>query len=103
MDADRMLLLTDVPAVMRDFGTANATALDALSLSDVAELHLPDGSMGPKVRACARFTSATGHPSSIGALTDAAAVLSGATGTTITSSPTGGVRPRLPVGVWSQR
>jgi carbamate kinase len=103
MDADRMLLLTDVPAVMRDFGSANATALDTLSLSDVAELHLPDGSMGPKLRACARFTSATGHPSSIGALTDAAAVLSGATGTTITSSPTGGARPRLPVGVRSQR
>ena len=62
MDADRMLLLTDVPAVMRDFGTADAVALDALTLSDVAELHLPAGSMGAKVVACARLTSVTGQP-----------------------------------------
>jgi carbamate kinase len=96
MDADRLLLLTDVPAVMRDFGTAHAVPLDALSLADVAELHLPAGSMGPKVDACARFTSATGHPSSIGALTDAAAVLSGTAGTTITPDRSAGVA--APVG-----
>jgi carbamate kinase len=103
MDADRMLLLTDVPAVMRDFGTADAVALDALSLSDVAELHLPAGSMGPKVGACARFTSVTGRPSSIGALTDAAAVLSGAAGTTISPDSAGGPQPRMSVGAWSER
>ena len=103
MDADRMLLLTDVPAVMRDFGTADAVALDALSLSDVADLHLPAGSMGPKVRACARFTSVTGQPSSIGALADAAAVLSGAAGTTISPDPAGGPQPRMSVGARSER
>jgi carbamate kinase len=85
MDADRMLLLTDVPAVMRGFGTDDATALEVLGLADVADLDLPPGSMGPKVQACARYTRATGRPSSIGALTDAAAVLSGAAGTTITA------------------
>jgi carbamate kinase len=57
--------------------------------------------MGPKVRACARFTSATGQPSSIGALTDAAAVLSGAAGTTITPNPTGDPLRRMPVGAQS--
>ena len=81
--ADRLLLLTDVPAVMRDFGTADATALEVLDVTEVAELRLPAGSMGPKVEACARYTRATGHPSSIGALRDAAAVLSGAAGTTV--------------------
>ena len=90
MNADRLLLLTDVPAVMRDLGTAHAVPLDAISLADAADLHLPAGSMGPKVRACARFTSATGHPSSIGALTDAGAVLSGAAGTTITAGRAAG-------------
>jgi carbamate kinase len=84
MHADRLLLLTDVPAVMRDFGTPEARALESVSVADVAGLHLPAGSMGPKVQACVRFTSATGQPASIGALTDAAAVLSGAAGTTIT-------------------
>jgi carbamate kinase len=90
LNADRMLLLTDVPAVMRDFGTAAAEALETLSPDDVDDLHLPAGSMGPKVRACARFTSATGHASSIGALTDAAAVLSGAAGTTMMPAPADG-------------
>ncbi|SOC49626.1 carbamate kinase [Blastococcus aggregatus] len=83
MHADRLLLLTDVPAVMRDFGTADATAIEFLDLTEAADLHLPAGSMGPKVEACARYTGATGHPSSIGALRDAAAVLSGAAGTTV--------------------
>jgi carbamate kinase len=101
MNADRMLLLTDVSAVMRDFGTDDARALASLSLADVAELHLPAGSMAPKVRACARFTSASGHPSSIGALTDAAAVLSGAAGTTITSDGSAGTTSRVRAGAGS--
>jgi hypothetical protein len=42
--------------------------------------------MGPKVEACARFTRATGRPSAIGALTEAAAILRGDAGTTITAS-----------------
>jgi hypothetical protein len=62
---------------MRDFGTPRATALRHLGLSELAALHLPAGSMGPKIDACARFTAETGHSSAIGALTDAAAVLEG--------------------------
>lgn len=84
--ADRLLLLTDVAAVMRDFGTPDARPIDRIAVDQLADLHLPDGSMGPKVAACARFTSATGRPSAIGALTDAAAVLRGEAGTTITPS-----------------
>jgi carbamate kinase len=102
MGADRLLLLTDVPAVMRDFGTPDATALQVLPLADVAALQLPAGSMGPKVQACARFTSATGHPSSIGALADAVAVLSGAAGTTITIEPTGDPGARVRAGAGSR-
>ena len=83
MTADRLLLLTDVPAVMRDFGTPRATALRRLDPADVADLDLPAGSMAPKVDACVRFTVASGKPSAIGALTDAAAVLAGTSGTTI--------------------
>ena len=85
LSADRLLLLTDVPAVMRDFGTPDAHPIDHISVDQLADLHLPEGSMGPKVEACARFTTATGRPSAIGALTDAAAILRGEAGTTITS------------------
>jgi carbamate kinase len=81
--AERMLLLTDVPAVMRGFGTPGATRIERISLEDAAQLHLPAGSMGPKVEACRRFTELTGAPSGIGALTEAADVLDGAAGTWI--------------------
>jgi carbamate kinase len=46
----------------------------------------PAGSMGPKVEACIRFVQASGQPAAIGALTDAADILAGRAGTTI--SPT---------------
>jgi len=82
--ADRLLMLTDVAAVMRDFGTPHARAIDRISIDTLAELQLPAGSMGPKVAAGAWFTATTGHPSAIGALTDAADVLDGRAGTTIT-------------------
>lgn len=91
MAADRLLLLTDVPAVMCDFGTPRAAAIDHLDLDQIAEFDLPAGSMGPKLEACARFTAATGRPSAVGALADAAAVLAGTAGTTISAArqPTG--------------
>ena len=83
LDADQLLLLTDVPAVMRDFGTDHAEELPRLSLDELASLDLPAGSMGPKAEACRRFVSATARPAAIGAVTDAAAVLAGTAGTRV--------------------
>ena len=83
LDADRLLVLTDVSAVMRDFGTPRATPISTLALEDLPDLHLPAGSMGPKIQACEAFTTATGRPSAIGALPEAAAILAGSAGTTI--------------------
>jgi len=85
---DRLLLLTGVPAVMRDFGTPHATELRHLGLAQLTDLHLPDWSMGPKIDACAQLSTVRGKPSAIGALTDAAAVLAGTAGTTVTTRPT---------------
>jgi carbamate kinase len=84
LGAQRLLLLTDVAAVQRDFGLPSAQALPTLDVSEIADLELPEGSMLPKAQACARFTVTTGCPSAIGALTEARAVLEGAAGTTIT-------------------
>lgn len=83
--ADRLLLLTDVPAVMRDFGTPHAIEIRRLTVDQLTGLHLPAGSMGPKIDACGRFTTTTGRPSAIGALADAEAVLAGIAGTTVTA------------------
>jgi len=88
--ADRLLVLTDVPAVMRDFGTPGATPIRTIDAAALDGLSFPAGSMGPKIAACARFARATGHPAAIGALGDVAAILSGGAGTTITAAPAPG-------------
>jgi carbamate kinase len=82
--ADLLLVLTDVPAVMRDYGTPTATALDHLTLAEVATLTFPAGSMGPKVEGCRRFVAATGGIACIGVLADAQALAEGRGGTRIT-------------------
>jgi carbamate kinase len=87
IQADRLLVLTDVPAVMADFGTPQAAPLRHLDLAELDELSFPAGSMGPKISACRRFVTATGRPAAIGALADARAVLAGDAGTTITARP----------------
>jgi len=54
----------------------------------LAALSLPAGSNGPKADASVRFSRASGHPAAIGRLTDAADVLAGHAGTTITPPST---------------
>jgi carbamate kinase len=82
--ADRLRVLTGVPAVMAHFGTPKAVPLNRLDLDDLARMRFPAGSMGPKTAACHRFVTATGRPAAIGSLSEATAVLDGSAGTTIT-------------------
>ncbi|MCZ4125911.1 carbamate kinase [Streptomyces sp. H39-S7] len=81
--ADRLLILTDVPAVMERFGTPQATPLRRLTLDTRETRHFPAGSMGPKIAACRHFVGTTGRPAAIGALDAAAAVLAGDAGTVV--------------------
>jgi carbamate kinase len=87
LKADRLLLLTDVSAVMTDFGLPDAEPLRHLDLEELEQLTFPAGSMGPKIEACRRFVQATGSMAAIGALTDAGALLLGDAGTAIISKP----------------
>lgn len=84
VDADRLLVLTDVPAVMKNYGKPDASPLQRLGLDELAGMQFAAGSMGPKIEACRRFVSRTGRPAAIGELAAAAAVLRGDAGTTIT-------------------
>ena len=85
--ADALLLLTDVPNVMRDFGTEHATPISRIDATALATMSFPDGSMGPKIEACIRFAGGTGGRAVIGALADAPAMLTGDRGTTIVAGP----------------
>jgi len=82
LGADALLLLTDVEAVYRDFGSAHASALPRLSVAQARALKMPAGSMGPKVQAACDFAE-SGGVSGIGRLQDALAILEGRTGTCI--------------------
>ena len=80
--ADALLLLTDVPALIRGFGTAAAAPVAELGPGDPLIDRLPAGSMRPKVEAAQAF-AAGGGVAAIGALEDAAAILAGRAGTRI--------------------
>ena len=82
--ADALLVLTEVDAVQTGFGTPAAQPLSTLTVARARELlaagEFPDGSMGPKVEACADV-AAGGRRAAIGRLRDASAVLAGTAGT----------------------
>ncbi|WP_394618914.1 carbamate kinase [Lentzea sp. JNUCC 0626] len=86
LEADRLIVLTDVDSVRADFGTTHERALSTVDVDALRALDLQAGSMGPKAEACAWFVSTTGRPAAIGSLADAAAVFAGTAGTTITTS-----------------
>lgn len=86
LGADALLLLTDVEAVMTDWGTA---AQHPIRLTDPAQIDALDfaaGSMRPKVAAACDFARATGRAAMIGSLANAVAVLAGDAGTTVRMS-----------------
>ncbi len=83
LQADALLMLTDVKAVMRNWGTSQQEPLRQLSLAEIAKYSFPTGSMGPKVEAAARFVRACGKPAFIGALEDAELILNYKAGTSI--------------------
>lgn len=90
LDADALLLLTDVDGVYRDWGAPGARRLSEIDAADMAGLGLPAGSMEPKTVGAARFAEATGALAAIGALADAAGMLAGAAGTRVVArQPTG--------------
>ncbi len=63
LGADRLVILTEVDAVSRDFGGAKEKELRELSVEEAEALvpELAAGSMRPKVEASVEFVRATGH------------------------------------------
>jgi carbamate kinase len=84
LEADALLLLTDVPALEKDFGTPSAQPIRRITTAELERLTFPAGSMGPKVEAARRFVQGTNRVAAIGRLQDAVELLAGAAGTTIT-------------------
>jgi carbamate kinase len=83
LEADALLLLTDVAAVMANWRTPEEEPIRLASPASLREMEFAAGSMGPKVEAACRFAEATGRPAYIGALSEAAAILEGDAGTRV--------------------
>jgi carbamate kinase len=87
LGADRLVILTEVPAVYSGFGTERQEELRELSVDDAETLapELAAGSMRPKVEASVAFVRATGHDALITSPAALAEALSGRAGTLIRS------------------
>ena len=89
VDADALVIATDVPNAVLDFGTPGARPVGRVSLADMqgyaADGQFASGSMGPKVEAALRFVRAGGRRSVITALDRIAEALAGDVGTVIES------------------
>jgi carbamate kinase len=85
--AQVLLILTNVPAVYREYGTPRQEPIRRLSLPQADHLlagkELGTGSMRPKVEAAADFVRAGGERAIIAELADGLAALRGDAGTTI--------------------
>jgi len=84
LEADVLLVLTDVPNVVRHYGTPEAEPISRITPGALRRVTFPAGSMGPKVDAVCRFVELTGDMAAIGRLEDAEAIMAGEAGTIVT-------------------
>ena len=89
--AQVLLILTDIDAVYRAYGTPQQERIRRLTLAQADHLltgkELGGGSMRPKVEAAADFVRAGGERAIIAELDEGLAALRGESGTTITKEP----------------
>lgn len=83
LDADMLVMLTDVPYLYENFGGPAQRALKAAHPDALERLDFAEGSMGPKVAAACQFVRATGKRSAIGQLSELSQILEGRAGTLI--------------------
>ncbi|HWC47401.1 MAG TPA: carbamate kinase [Solirubrobacterales bacterium] len=83
LDADLLLMLTDVESVHRDWGEPNERPINRAEPAELRALHFAAGSIGPKVDAACRFTEATGRRAAIGSLSEAPQIVRGEAGTQV--------------------
>jgi carbamate kinase len=87
IDADALVIATNVDSVWLDWGKETARPLREVPLAEMrahqAEGQFPPGSMGPKVESACRFVEATGAKAVITSLDRITDALEGTTGTIV--------------------
>jgi len=83
LDADLLVIATDVDGVYLNWGKPDQQKLGSVTPDELQGLDLPKGSMGPKVDAACQFARATGHEAVIGSLADIDEIVQGTAGTRV--------------------
>ena len=92
LEADALLILTDVPAVATNFGQPDSKNIHSATPDVMDSFGFAAGSMGPKVEACCNFVRNGGKMAAIGSLDQAAEILTGDSGTVVRADVRDGVR-----------
>ena len=83
IDADLLVIATDVDGVYLDWGTPDQRVLTETTPQELRRFGFAAGSMGPKVEAVSRFVEQTGRSAAIGSLADIAEIVAGRAGTRV--------------------
>jgi carbamate kinase len=95
LDADILVLATDVDAVNSDWGEPRQRAVAGTTPGWLRARSFAGASMGPKVEAVCRFVEATGRRAVIGRLEDLAGLIEGTAGTQIRADKPRPLAPQL--------
>ncbi len=83
LEADLLVIATDVDGVYTGWGTPQQARLGNVTVEQVVEMNLPAGSMGPKVAAACGFATQTKNEAVIGSLADIDRIVAGTAGTRV--------------------
>jgi carbamate kinase len=83
LQADVLVMATDVDGVYTAWGTPEQRKLARVTPDELRAHRFAGGSMGPKVAAAVRFVERTGKRAAIGALADIEAIVAGSAGTQV--------------------
>ena len=83
IEADMLVIVTDVDAVYSGWGTPEQRAIRRATPEALSRTEFAAGSMAPKVKAACTFVEQTGRVAAIGSITETAALVAGEAGTTV--------------------
>jgi len=89
LDADVLIVATDVDAAYVDWGKPSQKAIAKAHPDDLEKLGFASGSMGPKVQAAIEFARNTGKDAVIGSLSDIVAITENRAGTRVSVGAAG--------------
>ena len=89
LDADLLIIATDVDGVYVDWGTETQRSIVQADPESLETMGFASGSMGPKVEAAIKFVKNTGKEAVIGTLSDILAISQGKAGTRVSTKAKG--------------